>query len=59
MDWTLFVEQMALQIEAGKREQAARDAVRQAKVDKANRAHEVRRVMVAAKREARGATACQ
>jgi hypothetical protein len=55
LDWTLFVTQMAQQIEAGKREQAARDAVRQAKLDKANRAHEVRRVTVAAKREARAA----
>lgn len=53
MDWALFVTQLSLQIEAGKREQAARDAVRQEKLDKANRAHEVRRETVAARRVAR------
>lgn len=51
MDWTLFVAQMAQQIEAGKREEAERDAARQLIQDR-NRCISERRIRTMAARRA-------
>ncbi|WP_233850454.1 hypothetical protein [Paraburkholderia sp. HD33-4] len=51
MDWTVFVKLMMQQIEAGKREQAERDAVLQKINDRARRIREARLRTMAAKRE--------
>ncbi|MFM0558932.1 hypothetical protein [Paraburkholderia sediminicola] len=51
MDWTLFVTQLSLQIEAGKREQAVRDAAKQVIQDRNRRISEGRVRTMAARRE--------
>jgi hypothetical protein len=53
VDWTLFVAQMAQQIEAGKREQAERDAARQVIHERNRRITEARVATMAGRRDAR------
>ncbi|MFM0382836.1 hypothetical protein [Paraburkholderia dipogonis] len=56
MDWKLFVTQLSLQIEAGKREQAVRDVARQVIQDRNRRISEGRVRTMAAKRDARASS---